>query len=212
MTEQNKPEMRSDFFAAIKDTSLFKRYSKDSRADVINEMKNYEFQKLLDLDCGTGLLLEQLFEVFPDIEAYGFDYSLERIAEAKKRLAEKNVDFRFGNALQLPYDDCSFDMVISTSTFHHYSEPVDILKEVHRVLKPNASLIICDTHLNATLRYLNKISKPINEVTDFRLYTEKDVWQLMSQAGFTAIQWKKINKFTYIAKGTVPTLAEFKSI
>ena len=70
---EKHPENKSDFFAAIKDTSLFKRYSKDSRTDVINTLKNYNFNNLLDLDCGTGLMLEQIFEIFPDIEAYGFD-------------------------------------------------------------------------------------------------------------------------------------------
>ena len=198
----------SKLLAAIKDTSEFKQYSHDSRADVVNALKAHSFKTVLDLDCGTGLLLKQMFEAFPDMTACGFDYSLDRIAEAKKRLADCDAEFKFGNALQLPYEDNQFDLVVSTSTFNHYTQPLDILTEVARVLKPNGLLMICDTYLNATLRYLHKISKPINQVAGMRIYTEKEVWQMMNAAGFTGIKWEKINRFTYLAQGVVAKLPE----
>ncbi|SDY35811.1 class I SAM-dependent methyltransferase [Eubacterium barkeri] len=189
-----------DLMAAIFNTSEFRKYSHDCRQDIVEALKDYQFNTLLDLDCGSGLMLEQIFEAFPLITANGFDYSLERLAGAKERLADKDVTLNFGNAKQLPYKKDSFDMVVSTSTFHHYPYPHDVLEEIHRVLKPKGTLIICDTYLNAAMRYLNIVSRPINEVTDIRMYSEKDIWQMLGKAGFTGIQWKKLNKYTYMAK------------
>jgi ubiquinone/menaquinone biosynthesis C-methylase UbiE len=189
-----------DLMAAIFDTSEFKQYSHECRQDVVEALKEYSFNTLLDLDCGAGRMLEQIFDSFPDIQARGFDYSLERLAGARERLTGRDVDFDFGNAKQLPYEDNFFDIVVSTSTFHHYPYPTDVLEEIHRVLKPKGTLILCDTYLSAAMRTLNIVSRPINEVTDIRMYSEKKIWRMLGHAGFTGIQWKKLNKYTYMAK------------
>ena len=101
-----------DLMAAIFNTSEFRKYSHDCRQDIVEALKDYQLNTLLDLDCGSGLMLEQIFEAFPLITANGFDYSLERLAGAKERLADKDVTLSFGNAKQLPYEKDSFDMVV----------------------------------------------------------------------------------------------------
>lgn len=198
--EINNRGISQDLMAAIFNTSEFKQYSHDCRQDVVETIKDIPFHTLLDLDCGGGRMLEQLFDTFPDMKAYGFDYSLERIAGAKERLAGKDVTLAFGNAKLLPYEDNQFDLVVSTSTFHHYPYPKEVLSEINRVLKPKGTLLICDTTLSAAMRYLNIMSKPFNEVTEIRMYSEKDLWQMLGQTGFTGIQWRKLNKYTYLAK------------
>ncbi|MGL4546897.1 hypothetical protein [Eubacterium aggregans] len=55
------------------------------------------------------------------------------------------------------------------------------------------------------MHYLNIVSHPINEVTDIRMYSEKDIWQMLGKAGFTGAQWKKLNKYTYMAKADAST-------
>lgn len=197
---KEKDSVSHDILAAMFDTSEFKQYSHECRQEVVETLEDVPFKTLLDLDCGGGKLLEQLFETFPDMQACGFDYSLERLAGAKERLSGHTVDFKFGNAKQLPYEDGQFDVVVSTSTFHHYPYPEEVLKEVHRVLKPKGTFVICDTYLNATLRYLNAFCKPINEVTEVRMYSEKEIWRMLNGAGFTGIQWRRLNKHAYLAQ------------
>lgn len=199
MKEKKKTGISQDLLAAIFDTSEFKQYAHDSRQEVVEVLEGHEFETLLDLDCGGGKLLEQLFETFPDMKADGFDYSLERLAGAKERLAGKDIELKLGNATHLPYDDHSFDVVVSTATFHHYMTPDLVLNEVYRVLKPKGVFVICDTYLNATLRYLNHFCKPINEV-DIHIYSEKEIWQMLNGAGFNGISWKQLNRYTYLAK------------
>lgn len=197
---EKKSVITRDLLAAIFNTSEFKQYSHDCRQEVVESLEGHQFNNLLDLDCGGGKLLEQLFDTFPDMEAFGFDYSLDRLKGAKERLEGKNVSFRFGNAQCLPYDDAQFDVVVSTSTFHHYPYPEAVLSEVHRVLKPKGILVICDTYLGATLRYLNTFCKAINEVTEIRMYSEKEIWQMLGGAGFNGITWRRLNKHAYLAK------------
>ena len=96
--------------------------------------------------------------------------------------------------------------MVSTSTNHHKPYPDNVLKEVHRVLKPKGILVICDTYLGATLRYLNNFCKPINEVTEIRMYSEKEIWQMLGGAGFNGITWRRLNKHAYLAKAVASGL------
>jgi ubiquinone/menaquinone biosynthesis C-methylase UbiE len=48
------------------------------------------------------------------------------------------------NAEQLPWDDASFDSVVSVNTFHHLERPKGVLEEMLRVLKPGGKLVLCD--------------------------------------------------------------------
>ncbi|MDO4288695.1 MAG: class I SAM-dependent methyltransferase [Eubacterium sp.] len=210
MKEKKKKGISQDLLAAIFDTSEFKQYAHDSRQEAVEALNGHSFETLLDLDCGGGKLLEQLFETFPHMKASGFDYSLDRLAGAKERLAGKCVELKLGNATNLPYKDNSFDVVVSTATFHHYHTPELVLKEVHRVLVPKGVFVICDTYLNATLRYLNHFCKPINEV-DIHIYSEKEIWQMLNGAGFTGISWKQLNRYTYLAKAYTPQITLAKS-
>ena len=72
-------------------------------------------------------------------------------------MVRKNrVDFAVGDALHLKYPDDTFDGAFVCWFLEHVQEPVGILKEIRRVLKPG-SLIYCNEVLNATL-YLNPYS------------------------------------------------------
>lgn len=198
-----------ELLSTIFNTSEFKKYSRECRNDVVELLEQEDFETLLDLDCGTGLLLGEILEKIPDIKVKGFDYGIERIEKAKERFKDKDIELEFGQAINLPYEDDSFDIVVSTTTFHHYQQPKKVLNEVYRILKPNGKLIICDTYLGSTLRYLNKISKPIN-VTDMNLYSKKDIWRLLNGSGFSGIKWKLLNKHAYlvVARATPMPLIE----
>ncbi|MEG0378916.1 MAG: hypothetical protein RR614_10610, partial [Eubacterium sp.] len=52
--------------------------------------------------------------------------------------------------------------------------------------------------LNATLRYLNAFCKPINEV-DIKMYSQKEIWDMLNATGFTGINWRLLNKHAYLA-------------
>jgi ubiquinone/menaquinone biosynthesis C-methylase UbiE len=56
----------------------------------------------------------------------------------------------WADAAKLPFDDGSFDLVLSTLSLHHWSQPLECLTEVHRVLKPQHEAWIYDARRDTT--------------------------------------------------------------
>jgi SAM-dependent methyltransferase len=108
----------------------------------------------------VGAQTEILLQRFPHLRIQGVDASSEQIkaarARLKKSIQEKRANFDVGDALHLKYKDDSFDGAFVCWFLEHVQEPVGILQEIRRVLKPG-SLIYCNEVLNATL-YLNPYS------------------------------------------------------
>jgi SAM-dependent methyltransferase len=104
--------------------------------------------RVLDLGCGTGTLAIMLKRRRPASEVVGLDADpvmLER-ARAKAAAAEVEIGFEDGFSTKLPYEDESFDLVLSTLFFHHLTpaEKRRTADEVARVLRPGGELHIAD--------------------------------------------------------------------
>jgi len=94
-------------------------------------------ENLLDIGSGTGRLVNALRQNLPHISITGVDLAYGMISCAKKRFADPaDIKLVCGDAEALPFKSCSFDMVVSTSTYQWLS-PLDApFAEVWRVLKP----------------------------------------------------------------------------
>lgn len=116
--------------------------------------------KILEVGCGVGAQTEILLERFPQLTIVGVDASESQITRAQKHFEKhpsgKRVTYEVADALKLPFDDNSFDGAFICWFLEHVQSPVEILREVRRVLKPG-SIIDCSEVLNATL-YLNPYS------------------------------------------------------
>lgn len=95
---------------------------------------------VLDIACGTGYGTAMMLR--HGCKVVGADYNDEVIANA--RVIWKHNDFVRANALDLPFDDNSFDCVISFETIEHVYEGSRFLSEMHRVLRPDG-IFICST-------------------------------------------------------------------
>jgi len=100
---------------------------------------------VLDLGCGPGTITQGLAEqVFPG-RVIGLDADAEQL-ETARRLAVgleiMNAQFTGGSAYRLPFREASFDLVFSHALLDHLGQPVEALREVHRVLKPGGLLAV----------------------------------------------------------------------
>ena len=100
---------------------------------------------LLDVASGTGD-----FTVWcgPLVKrSVGIDVSdslLSLSLQRKNRANLGNVDFHLGSADRLPYGDCSFDIVMCKSAFHHMAHTEAVFSEMVRCCKPGGTIGLCD--------------------------------------------------------------------
>ena len=104
--------------------------------------------RILDIGCGTGTLVELIKRVHPEVSVVGLDPDPKALARAKKKAARAGVSIQFdrGFSDELPYADASFDRVFSSFMFHHVhtDQRGKTLREVRRVLVPGGSLHLLD--------------------------------------------------------------------
>lgn len=105
-------------------------------------------QRVLDLGAGTGTLAIMAKRDQAGSEVVGVDPDPEILEIARTKAASAGVDVAFdqGSATDLPYEEDSFDRVLSTLVFHHLT-PADkraALAEIARVLRPGGELHIAD--------------------------------------------------------------------
>ena len=111
--------------------------------ETLNRLEIEPGERILDLGCGTGVLIQHLLQIAPKIQIIGIDYSAEMLEIAKQKLPE-SVELKVGSADNLPFPSNYFDVVVSTSAFHFFRDPSQALQEAKRVLKPNGRLVITD--------------------------------------------------------------------
>ena len=100
---------------------------------------------VLDLGCGAGHASFTAAQQVAQVMAYDLSSQmLDVVAEAAKAKGLNNVTTRQGYAESLPFEDASFEVVISRYSAHHWHDVGQALREVKRVLKPGGIFIIMD--------------------------------------------------------------------
>ncbi|MEC8203373.1 MAG: class I SAM-dependent methyltransferase [Pseudomonadota bacterium] len=92
---------------------------------------------LLDVACGPGVVTAALAQNAARITA--FDATPAMLEKARARCEEAglaNVEFREGDAQAMPFDDATFDGIVTRLAIHHFAEPAKVMSEMYRVLKP----------------------------------------------------------------------------
>jgi ubiquinone/menaquinone biosynthesis C-methylase UbiE len=102
---------------------------------------------VLDLGSGPGVVSCELARAAAPGSAVGLDVNEKFVELARTLQASEgvtNLRFEQGNAYDLPFPDDSFDFVYSRFLFQHLAEPVRVLREALRVLKPDGILLVAD--------------------------------------------------------------------
>lgn len=121
---------------------------------MISLIQNDNPQNVLDVGCGTGAMLEMIQEKYPEANCTGADLSSSMIEFAAK--SHPHFTFCVADAIQLPFNDSSFDVVTNAISFHHYTDPTRAVKEAYRVLKPGGQFLLMDiTPKNKIIRKIH---------------------------------------------------------
>lgn len=101
---------------------------------------------ILDAGCGPGRLALDLARARPDATVHGVDLAAGAIDVATERARTSGVPVRFLRAdlAELPFEDATFDLVVSTISYHHWARVPEVVAELGRVLRPDGRLWVYD--------------------------------------------------------------------
>jgi len=112
---------------------------------VMSEVGEISGAKALDVASGTGAFAMALAPLFQSVVA--FDLTKEMLARAEKESKEKgitNIDFQQGDAVRMPFEDETFDIVTSRLAVHHFPDPHKQVGEMVRVCKKGGRIVLSD--------------------------------------------------------------------
>ena len=116
---------------------------------------------VLEISCGRGGGLAQLARGLPaGAQVVGLDFSANAIAFCRHRhAAVANLSYLCGHALQLPFKDGSFDVVVSVEASHAYGNDPAFLREVRRVLRPRGRFLYADYRTRRKVPKLERLAR-----------------------------------------------------
>lgn len=148
--------------------------------------------RILDIGCGTGGLLEETGKMMTDSQITGLDLAFGMTMIGKQRLRSRsNAGFICGDAEQLPFCNGSFDLVISTSAYQWINPLQPAFCEVKRVLKPGGRFIFAlfgeKTLFELKESYRQALTEHDSPMPDrtHRFTGGEEVLSALVQSGFT---------------------------
>lgn len=205
-------ERMSDFFAAradVYDEHMLNNVEgcKEGYAKLA-ELLPKDINTLLDLGCGTGLVLDEILKVMPNIKVTGIDMTKEMLDKLKEKHSDKNI--RLINADFLEYDlgTEKYDAVVSFQAMHHFSrsEKIKLYKRIFDCIKSKGFYIEGDYMVSYQkdeddMRYDYEMQLRTMPHTDSVLYhfdipfTVENQIDMLTSAGFSDVKmiWKMGN-------------------
>jgi cytochrome P450/ubiquinone/menaquinone biosynthesis C-methylase UbiE len=109
--------------------------------------------KVLDVGCGGGQIALAMLARRGDLHITGVDLSPAQVKRARERSRSfrERTRFEVGTALELPFEDRSFDAVLSVTSIKHWPSPLRGMQECLRVLKAGGDLLLVEVDRGSRL-------------------------------------------------------------
>lgn len=139
------------------------------------------------------------------VSALDISETFVEIARKNARREGVQVDFRLGNASEMPFEDNSFNFLFCRAAFKNFSAPIGALREMYRVLKPNGRALIIDLRRDTSKEsimqavddmHLGRVNGLITKLTFEhmlikRAYTKSQFENMLSQTKFEHVEIKE---------------------
>jgi ubiquinone/menaquinone biosynthesis C-methylase UbiE len=154
-------------------------------------------RRVIDVGCGTGYLLRSLAARCPEADSLvGIDPAPAMVAAATAGAQDDRLNFTAGVAERLAFPDGSFDLVVSTTSFDHWSDQLAGLRESARVLVPGGHLVLVD-------QFSGWLVPTLLVGRRGKARTKRRCAHLVEQAGFSSPGWHDV--YSVIIKAAVAT-------
>jgi tRNA (cmo5U34)-methyltransferase len=110
------------------------------------ELLPRDVNELLDLGCGTGLELDEIFKTKPFINVTGIDLTQAMLDKLKQKHPDKKLSLINASYFDYNFGISKYDAAISFQTLHHFSheDKLKLYLKVFNALKTNGQYIECD--------------------------------------------------------------------
>lgn len=179
------------------------RYDSSTLPERINALfelvQQVRAQRVLEVGCGTGFWLDLLASKVK--VAHGLEYSWGMLGQAKGRSAPLKLSQ--GDAIHLPYQDRSFDLVYCVDAIHHFGDQRAFIAEAFRVLCPGGALAVLgsDPHSGDDIWYVYDYFQGVLETDLRRFSSEGEILSWMQKEGFHNITSKQVEHISEIYLG-----------
>jgi len=165
--------------------------------------------RILDWGAGHGQVTARLLAHGFDVRSY--DYAPDEPAGSKPLdEVDATVDHS-PDPVALPYEDASFDAVLSCGVLEHVADPDASLEELRRVLRPGGRLYIYK--LPNRWSWLEWLARPLGlyyhgQLPDDRIYTLESTREILERHGFAVLELRLMNMLPLLAVGRRPRSTE----
>lgn len=114
--------------------------------DLIIQYMPKNAQSLLDLGCGSGVQLRDVFQQYPDIHVVGIDKCRALMDQCREKYQDRNLQLIEADYFQYPFEMNRYDVVLSTNSLHHFKfdKKVHIYQKIYQALRSAGTFLESD--------------------------------------------------------------------
>jgi len=165
----------------------------DRLIELLN-IEDLEKPKILEVGCSTGYITRYVAQKF-DCEIIGVDLStllLDIAEEESSKLKLNNISFKYANVEHLPFSDDTFDIIYGEAITALVSDPLRVLNEYHRVLKPGGKIATLDLFMRESLdsKFVGETNEMMSAVigAQVKIRGFQEWEQIFNESGFDSIK------------------------
>lgn len=147
----------------------------------------------LDIACGPGLVVCALAPLIR--YATGIDLTPAMLETARRTQQERdlaNISWDHGDVTALPYGDACFNIVTCRFAFHHFPDPLAVLREMRRVTRPGGRIVVADTSPEAEKADAFNSMERMRDPSHARALPGEELRGLFAAAGMPEVQVERI--------------------
>lgn len=181
--------------------------SSDELETIRKEIIAHASGVVLEIGCGPGFTIP----LYQNIHAlYALEPSEKLMEKARQQPITGNIPVTYleSTAENIPLPDQSVDTVVSTWTLCSVHDPMQVLGEMKRVLRPQGSFVFIDHGISPhrIVRLMQKIMTPFTKVFTGNCHHDRNITQLILGAGFT------ITTMEHPAESRHPLIYNFQGV
>jgi len=156
--------------------------------EVIQSIQKYhtkEFGTLLDIGTADGLMLSHFKRTFPRAQCIGIELSMDLIEFNK----DEFIKIIQADTLRLPFKNDSVDITVSAALIEHVTDPILMMKEIHRVLPPGGIHVL--TAPDPVWEHIATFIGHLPREQHCKVMNLEELERLLMETGFSVLEKKK---------------------